>query len=196
MVETILSTRDEKGKVNAAPMGLWRKKGTLLYVKPYKTTQTYKNLTKVNLATINILRDVELFYRTTFNSGNLEPLFDREEKARIPPLKGADAYIEVSVEKIRESRQQARITLLPENIKVLKQWPKAFCRCDYAVIESLIHATRIKVFLQQGKRKRVKKLLRLINHYQELIGRVCAKQVHAEIMEKLSKKLRKWRKRM
>ena len=68
-----------------------------------------------------------------------------------------------------------------------------YSRGAHAVIEAIIHSTRIKEFLAKGKTKKTSKLIQLVNHYKELIQRVSPDSDYEKIINELQNKINKWK---
>jgi len=192
LVETIVSTIDENGKPNAAPMGVWRGEDNILVLKIYRDTRTYRNIKVRRKFVINLTFNVELFYKTLFKVEGLEELFDYSRKMVVPPLKGVDCYIEA--EMIKEEKVGERSTLYAQitNITIIRKRPNVFSRCLFLTIESLIHFTRIRAFLNEGKIEEARKLSELISHYYEIIRRNCRGGPYINILNDLINRIDEW----
>lgn len=194
--EVIVSTYDIKDLPNAAPMGITTDDMHRLIIKPYKTSQTYRNLLLQKCAVINITSDPLIYYKTAFkdHDGNSNvPLdwFERANQVNAPKLKNSDAYIEVKATKIENKKDRAKVFCKVVNIVPIKITPKAYCRATFAVIESIIHATRIKVFLND--RKKIEELTRLVKYYDTLVERVAPNSVYSDIMKETLKRIEVWK---
>src|SRR6185437_5972989 len=63
IIESILTTLDEQGRVNIAPMGVdWG--DDVLVIKPFLETTTFRNVRATRVAVINLTDDVLIFART------------------------------------------------------------------------------------------------------------------------------------
>ncbi|MCP8317686.1 MAG: hypothetical protein H3Z51_12635, partial [archaeon] len=60
-------------------------------------------------------------------------------------------------------------------------------------IESIIHATRIKVFLSKDEKEKVEKLIKLVNYYNTLVERVAPNSVYVDIMKEILKRIEAWK---
>jgi len=69
-----------------------------------------------------------------------------------------------------------------------------YTRALFATIESIIHATRIKVFVAEGEYEKADELLELVNHYKNLIKRLSPDSIYSKIMQNLINQCEKWRK--
>ncbi len=192
--ESIVVTVSREGKPNFAPMGVRRLNNENLSLKIFKETKTLKNLLETYEATVNFIWDVELFYLCVFEKKKvLKDKVCSSLMVKPPRLKDAGVYIESSVRSHREMKNsRVEVVLAVKHVKAEKTFPKLLCRCDYAVIESLIHVTRIPVFLKKRNFKKAKDLASLIEHYSSLTQRVCPGSTHEKIMLNILKRTKKY----
>ena len=182
--EVVVSACDAAGKPNAAPMGIRLvddKKGRKrILIRPFKSTATHKNLSLQREAVVNVTSDPEIFYRTTFKrellrEGETKTVFSTSKTVRPPRVKGCDAYIEVSVSSLtdtegEENRSDALCDL--KLVEVKRSGAKLYCRAPYILMETMIHATRVREFVSQGLKNEAVELMKLIDNYRKLIHRV------------------------
>ncbi|MEM3072123.1 MAG: DUF447 family protein [Candidatus Bathyarchaeia archaeon] len=71
--------------------------------------------------------------------------------------------------------------------------PNPYCRGLFASIECIIHATRIREYIQEKRFDEVKKLLLLIKHYRGLIDRVSPSSVYSQIVDDVMRDVKRWR---
>jgi hypothetical protein len=71
VVETIVTTSDEAGEPNAAPMGAYTETWRPLTLRPYTDTLTFRNLKVSRSAVVNLTLNPEVFYRAAFKEANL-----------------------------------------------------------------------------------------------------------------------------
>jgi len=198
VVEVIVSTYGEDKAPDAAPMGVTSEGGRLT-IRPYTTTQTHLNLERRRCCVVNVTSDPELFYRTAIkesNRGGRIPAewFEASESVDAPRLKGVEAHLEASVVSqtpIAPNRTQFVCEVLRSD--VAKVYPKAYSRAAPAVIESVIHATRVKEYLALGMVEDAERLLALIAHYKNLVERVAPNSHYARLMAELSERAASWR---
>jgi hypothetical protein len=185
--EVVVSTSDIDGSPNAAPMGIQfvadhkSNENKKILVRPYKSTTTYKNLISRREAVINVTSDPEIFYkslskREAAQVNALKSLFQMAKTVKPPRIKGCDAYIEVSVEDSNNasSKDEDRGEILCEIklVQVEKPAAKLYCRAPHALIETMIHATRVSELISEGSINEANQLLELIDRYGDLIHRV------------------------
>jgi len=187
LIETICSTENSDGSIHSAPIGV-RRSGDLLFIdKLFKDTTTFENLVERKHALINLLDDVEIFYLATF-SDLPEEEYDKSYNMRIPPLKRSDAFIEAKFMNFDDKGEFISAELSIGGILIRRMRPCFFTRCKHAVLESLIHATRVPVFRRMDLRE-AEKLTKLILHYRELVSRICPEEPYKRIMRDIISRL-------
>ncbi len=188
IVETILVTRNHDGSYNAAPMGVTRN-GVSLIVRPFKSTQTFKNLSLGGGASINLSDSPHLFLVTTFKD-EVEDQPNVDEDG----LEGADAIIQTETGEIfNESELRASFSLSPSDVEIKSPHPTVFSRGRSEAIEAIIHATRIQVFSEEGRDSEVQTLIGKVRDNIDVIKKVSSEGSGELIVaEKLLSLIRKW----
>ena len=202
IAETIVSTYDVGCQLSAAPMGVIIKNNHQLIIRPYVSSLTYKNLQTTKCAVVNVTSNPELFYLTAFKELNSEgklsvDMFEKAQTVDAPRLHAADAFVEVSVdESISFSGDRAEFLCDVQLVEALKALPMVYCRAQFATIEAIVHATRIKLFLTGNKQeqKRAIELLGLVNVCQDVVERTAPNSCYCEVMADLRKRIDSWRK--
>jgi hypothetical protein len=200
ITETIVSTYNMDGQPNAAPMGVTMENAQRIAIRPYTSTLTYMNLQLKRCAVINVTANPELYYRTAFKEANPKGKMPQEwlEKAETvdaPKLRMADAQIEVSVADISAfDAERAKVLCQVKLIKAPKVLPTVYCRASSATIEAVIHATRVKVLVNdKNEQKHVRMLLEMIKNCNDVVNRVAPNSRYSEIMADLTKRVDSWR---
>jgi len=189
IVEVVVSTVDDEGRPNAAPMGVTLEGGWLI-LRPYRSTRTYRDMASTKRALLNVVDDPELFVLTALKDGEAPRWIFGEGCP--PRLKGAKAYVEVSVER-EESLSDDRAKLYCKPIRVeARAGAKAYCRAKAAVIEATVHATRVKVYALRGLREEAEWLMRLIEHYVALVKRVAPGTSYEALISEVEAWAKKW----
>ena len=202
--ETIVSTFDSNRIPNAAPMGIVIEGSEQLWIRPYLSSTTFKNLKTIGCAAVNLTSDPKIFYDTTFKNKNLEnkefaSLFIEAETIDAPKLKVADAVIEVSVVKQDLfNSERAKILCNINHIKALRILPIVYCRAQFATIEAIIHSTRIEAFINGNnhQKKEAYDLLELVNICEDIVNHTAPNSNYSEIMDDLIKKIQLWRNKL
>jgi hypothetical protein len=199
IAEIILTTYNAGGQPNAAPMGVNLQDGQHFNVDLFNTSQTLQNIKANQSAVINIVKDIEMFYRSAFKEANpdgkLPPeWFSKAQCVNAPKLQFADAIIEVSVEHMELNASKTRAVLKVELIKSVNKYPQAFNRAFSLTLEAIINATRIITFLDDPKQQQqVAKLSEVIFEYRQIINRVSPNSVYSAVMDDLTSRIEKWK---
>jgi hypothetical protein len=138
IVETIFSTLDTDGAPNFAPMGLvWGNE--YITVRPYRNTQTFRNLLAGGYGVANITDNVLAYVETALYNAAL-PHFPAKE---VPGVVYADtcSWREVEVVSNSGSADRAEMRCRVRHAENRKEFV-GFCRAGGAVIEAAILATR------------------------------------------------------
>ncbi|MBT0158388.1 DUF447 family protein [Candidatus Bathyarchaeota archaeon A05DMB-2] len=201
IVETIVSSYSADGQPNAAPMGVIMENEQHIIIRFYNSSSTYRNILSKKCAVVNVTSDVETFYRTTFKEANPTgkiPLewFEKAENVDAPRLRSAEATVEIALAEMKpidEERTEAVCDV--KLVKATKTVPKAYCRALFATVEAIIHATRVKAYLNgdEKQREQALKLLEIIKDYRVLVNRLAPNSRYAEIMSDLTKLVNSWR---
>jgi hypothetical protein len=196
--ESIVSTYSPDGRPNAAPMGVASEDMKHLVIRPYVTTQTYTNLKQRGCAVINFVADASTFYKTTFkDEGGQQAysaeFFDQAEVVAAPRLREVDALLEVSVVKLLDEEARAQVICRIDRWERDASRFRPYCRGTFAAIEAIIHATRIRMLLAQGRKGEAGRLLELVEHYHRLTARVAPDSESARIIEDLLARAARWK---
>lgn len=140
IIETIVTTLDEGGSVNCAPMGVEWGGGDAIVLKPFLDTATYRNLAATRAAVVNLTDDVRVFARAAISN----PVYPTVPAVVVRGAVLADccSWREVDVRGIEATPPRARI----ETVVVHRGWQREFIgfnRARHAVLEAAIYATRL-----------------------------------------------------
>ncbi|MEM0441306.1 MAG: DUF447 family protein [Candidatus Caldarchaeum sp.] len=181
--ETIVTTYNDDHRPNAAAMGCITFNQQHLVLRPFKNTATYSNIMRRRRAAVNITHDPELFYRAVFKK---EMLFTAGEFADVPVLKECDAAIEVIIDDVKSfDEQRAEIVMSPTHIHKYATRIHPYSRVESALIESLIHYTRVAVFLHTERHGEALNLIEKIRENIQLVRRLSKKPMHLQICEEI-----------
>ena len=140
--EVLVTTLDRLGNPNVAPMGV-ALSNDLIILRPYINTKTFKNLTEVPEAVINITNDAIMFYRSLYDKTSIT--FSRAKKVRVPIIEGPiDLYVECIVNNYLISSDRATFYLKPVNIYKGRGSRLAFSRANALLIEILVYLTKVE----------------------------------------------------
>lgn len=187
IVETILTTRSKDKTPNAAPMGIKRIGRISLEVKPFKSSETFLNLSIGKKACINLSYDPMLFLATAFKEKVIEqPDINSDLK-----ILGTDACVFCKVFSLRDfSELQAQAKLKVERIEVWNPHPIVFSRGKAEAIEAVIHATRVEAFKDSTKGE---DYLKKMKNCFDIITRVSSDDSsEVEVVDKLKDIVQGW----
>jgi hypothetical protein len=197
--EVIISTYGLNKNPNAAPTGLKFLDPDKFQLEMYEGSKTLQNLIEYKCGVANITYDAEVFYYTALKEENPERAlskitFQKSHKVQAPLIKEANFNLEFLVEVIEEIKTKTIfkcriIHIEKNNVKLIP-----YTRALFATIESIIHATRIKVFIAEREYEKADELLELVNHYKNLIKRVSPDSIYSKLMQDLINQCEKWRK--
>jgi len=138
IIETIVTSMDQNGAINFAPMGVeWGEETIVL--KPFLETTTFRNLRASRAAVVNLTDDAMLFAQGAISS----PQFPFVPAARVKGvvLEAACSWREVEVQTIDDTPPRSRIETRVVHRGVRREF-LGFNRARHAVLEAAILATR------------------------------------------------------
>lgn len=193
--ETIVCTYNKDGTSNAAPMGAVMQTPTQIVLTIYNTSSTLKNLQASKAAVLNLTDRIDLFFQTALKDATLPAdLFENSPIVNAPQLKLANAIIALTVQDIAPfGAERTKIVCNVQQVTALRVYPQSYCRAKYAVLEAIIHATRIKA-LSHSKPEQgyVTKLFSLIQTCHEVVNRCAPNSHYTELMSDLQQKIDAW----
>jgi len=200
IAECIVSTYNIGGKPNAAPIGVIMEDEQHLIINLFNSSTTYSNIKINRCAIVNLTSNIEVFYKTAFKEANIDAKlpqewFEHAKAVNSPKLRLADATIDVSVnDMIRIGIEETRVILEVKKVEATRRYPQVHCRAMDATIEAIIHATRVKAFVNsEEKQEQVSKLLKLIDNCNGVVNRVAPNSVYSLVMADLTKTIDSWR---
>lgn len=191
--EVVASTIDSEGRVNVAPMGV-RAKGNLLETRAFKVSKTYLNLASTLEVVFNITNDPFIFASTALKLDWFKLAFEASKTVRPPRLREAEGYIEARASRLVDGGERVLIECVPTYIETRILNPTAYCRAKPAIIEAVIHATRVREFASRGFKEKVEGCLNTIGLCMDIVRRVASNSVYMTLMEEIRKKAEDWAK--
>ncbi len=194
--ETILSTLSPCGEYNAAPMGIRSEDGTSLILRPFKATKTCSNLITTRKAVASFTDDPLLFLVTALKEEgwNDPKMLTKVKGIQVPRLTMANSFLELRVMKVEETSEQAIVTCSPIRGEVVNVPTKPYCRGEFAALETVIHATRVKVLLEEGRIREAESLVQLIRSHRDLVWRVAPNSSYSTVVERVVDLVEMWKK--
>lgn len=138
IIEAILTTIDDQGRVNIAPMGVdWG--DDALVIKPFLETTTFRNVRATRTAVVNLTDDVLIFARTAIGTA----MFATHPASRVRGvvLDAACSWREVEVLSIDDTPPRSRIVTRVVYHGAQREF-LGFNRARNAVLEAAILSTR------------------------------------------------------
>jgi uncharacterized protein len=150
ILETIVSTLDESGAPNFAPMGVTPGPDSIV-VRPFRNTQTYRNLIAHGYGVVNCTDNVLAFVQSGLYNAVL-PNFPAKTVQGVV-FQEACSWLEIAVisQGGSEDRAEFQCRVLYKGLQ--KEFH--FCRASNAVIEATILATRLKFFTADDINRRM-----------------------------------------
>jgi hypothetical protein len=145
IVESIVTTMSPEGEVNVAPMGVeWGDDRIVL--KPFLETTTYRNVSAIRSAVVNLIDDVRVFARAAISN----PQYETEPASVVKGtlLVNCCSWRELEVVTIDSTPPRSRIDMRVVHRGVKREFI-GFNRARHAVLEAAIYATRLHL-LERG----------------------------------------------
>jgi hypothetical protein len=163
ILEGIVTTRDESGALNVAPMGPEVEEGSArIVLKPFATSTTYRNLAATGEGVLHVTDDVLMLARAAIGQLDQDSLATRPaDIVRGTILLGACRYREFRVTTIDASRERVRIEAEVVAEGHLREF-FGLNRAKHAVVEAAILATRTDFLPLAGILGEYRKLAPLI----------------------------------
>lgn len=142
ILEGIVTTISPTGEINIAPMGpkvepdMWR-----FLLRPFPTSQTFRNLKALGEGVLHVTDDVLLMARAALGKVEPAPQLVPATKVKGFVLAEACRYYEFQVHSIDESEPRVRIEAQVVHSGRLRDF-FGFNRAKHAVVEAAILATR------------------------------------------------------
>lgn len=145
IVEGVMTTLNEEGSANIAPMGpRVDREFSQFILRPFITSTTYGNLKRTGQGVFHVVDDVELLARAAI--GRLDPLPELMTATQVGGvvLAAACRWYELRVVELDDRQQRTTIRCEVAASGKLRDF-FGFCRAKHAVVEAAILATRIGI---------------------------------------------------
>lgn len=140
IIETIVTTVDQHGAANFAPMGVTIGNDDIV-IRPYKESATFRNLLATGAAVVNLTDTIRPFAECAVSSPQF-PTFPAET-VRGLVLNDACAYYECSVARADTGGERTSFHCRIMKKGILREFV-GFNRAKNAIIEAAILATRVR----------------------------------------------------
>jgi uncharacterized protein len=162
ILEGIVVTLDVEGKPNIAPMGPRVDRDiSQLLLRPFQTSQTYRNLKTTGSGVFHVTDDVELLARAAVQHLAQPPALVPVGGFPCPRLADACRWFAFRVESIEDTEQRAAINCPVVTRGELRPF-LGFNRAKHAVLEAAILATRIGILPDDEIRTEVNRLAAIV----------------------------------
>jgi hypothetical protein len=150
LYETVITTRNKNGVPNAAPIGVICKNKNEIVLNLFEGTHTLENIKASSKFVVNILKDPIVFVGCTI--GDLSSNYFKNHDGDFY-IKNTDAFFIASVTSIKEIEKEdniskSKMTIIKANVNeiiIKKEGVEPLNRAIFAIIESLVYSTRIKM---------------------------------------------------
>jgi hypothetical protein len=143
ILEGIVTTQDSAGVVNVAPMGpIVDETMVMLRLRPFQTSQTFRNLKAVPSGVFHVVDDVLLLAQAAIGRLPAVPPTFPAEKVTGVVLADCCRWYEFLVDRVDDSKTRAEISVRVVHRGRLRDF-FGFNRAKHAVVEAAILATRI-----------------------------------------------------
>lgn len=149
IVETIVTTRNEDGTINIAPMGPSLSPDFRQFeLRPFQGSTTFSNLRRTRCGVIHITDDVLLFAQAVTKQWDAAPAMKETHCVEGRFLESVCRYFEFKVSYVDESSARSRLNCEVVHACRLRDFI-GFNRAKHAVLETAIVATRLDFLPQQ-----------------------------------------------
>jgi len=162
VIEGIVTTIGEDGQVNIAPMGpKVDRQFRRMTLRPFKTSQTYKNLVHHPEGVFHVVDDVLLLAQAAVGQIEPVPIMIMSDHVKGYILRDACRFYAFKVDRLDDSQDRAEI-----DVSIVRDGRMrdhfGFNRAMYAVVEASILATRVHMLPRQQIDDELDKLSPLI----------------------------------
>jgi hypothetical protein len=161
ILEGLVTTLDPEGEIHLAPMGPrvapdW----STILLRPFPTSQTYRNLKSHGEGVLHVTDDVLLLAKAAIGQATVPPTFPAQH-VRGYVLKDACRCYEFVVRSMDESRERVHIEAEVVHRGTLREF-FGLNRAKHAVVEAAILATRLHLLPVEEVRADYRKLALLV----------------------------------
>lgn len=188
--ETIITTKDNEGNLNAAPIGVICRGNDKVMCRIFKGITTLENIISQKEFVVNISQDPLLFTWSLLD--NLE----KKDFSQDISIKGIDCYFKCKVTDLKEAvkqsdpiRKKSEAIVIKADVSelIINKPVKVYNRSFGYVLESLVHMSRIDIADEKQRNDylpRLKEAYRVVKK----VGSKKDKQAMDDIKNKLKEK--------
>ena len=171
LYETIITTQNGNGVPNAAPIGVICKNKSEIVLNLFEGTHTLENIKANSKFVVNISKDPLILVGCT--TGDLSSDYFKKDNDNFY-IKNTDAFFTASVTSIKEIQKEdniskSKMTIIKANVDkivIKKECVEPLNRAIFAIIESLVYSTRIKMVDENTAKEyleRIHEMSRIVN---------------------------------
>ena len=191
LYETIITTKNDKGIPNAAPIGVSCKNESEIVLYLFEGTHTLQNIELNNHFIVNILKDPNIFVESTL--GQLSSNFFKKHKNDFY-IKNTDIFFSSKVKNIKKVEKKDNIgkskliiiTATPKEIVIINK-TEPLNRAIFAIIESLVYLSRINIVDEEtsiGYMARINEMSKIVSRTGGKNHKAAMKQILMHLNEK------------
>jgi hypothetical protein len=163
ILEGIVTSLDAEGRINVAPMGpLVTPLLDVLVLRPFQSSQTYRNLKARPSGVFHVVDDVLLLARAALNRFDAEPATFPAERVSGRVLENCCRWYEFEVAACDDSQERTRM-----EARVVHAGRRhdffGFNRAKHAALEATILATRLHLLSPEEVRRDIARLEPLVD---------------------------------
>lgn len=189
LYETIITTKNEANMPNAAPIGVICKDTLEIVLYLYDGTHTLHNIKSSSQFVVNITKNPLIFTNSTLEDLSTDYFEKYNDNYYI---KNADAFFIATVNSIKEVEKEdnickSKVNVIKANVDkiiIKNEAVEPLNRAIFAIIESLVYFSRIKIVDEETKKiysKRIKEMSRLVSR----VGGVDHKKAMNDILKQV-----------
>jgi hypothetical protein len=145
ILEGIVTSLDEDGQVNIAPMGpIVDDSMSTLLLRPFQTSRTYANLKQRPAGVFHVTDDVLMLAQSAIGLPNILPHLQDAKVVDGKIITSACRAYEFQVDELDDTQERTRIVAKVVHVETLREF-FGFNRAKHAVVEAAILATRVGI---------------------------------------------------
>jgi uncharacterized protein len=158
ILEGIVTSRNDDGSINVAPMGpIVDESMTWLKLRPFQSSTTFHNLRRHRVGVFHVVDDVLLLAKAAIGRLTTVPETRAAEKVDGAVLTDTCRWYEFEIESLDESHERAEFMVRVIHVGRIRD-VFGFNRAKHAVLEAAILATRIHLVAPAELRSELERL--------------------------------------
>ena len=186
--EVVLVLR-ASGEAHVQPLGV-KLKGGVLWARVFESTRLHKLVRPGLRGSLNITHDPRAFFEPVMY-GRLYSL-ELCDSVLGPYLASCDAAVFVEVARVVRERYFSSVFFRPLGIFIGREHPTAFNRAFPALIEALVHLTRIRHYARSGDVGRVEALAERVRSCVETLRHATEDRLYLDMASEVMAEAERW----